>query len=379
MFLFTSILDDGSIDSDALVPVNGDSSDRAVSAPLFTSPNLRKMFKRVSTNSDLGIDLGSNPNLKLLIKQFSEADNERFDGPILIPSPTFTRVDGGSTIGFYYEGSPNLAHPALLKLMGVDPLPAKESLTVATIADVAGSLNGRYWDLALSDTTHLRLYYRTLGHTDSPPSAGTGGTLVKVTIAEDSDADDVASETVTVINTNAVYAGSVGTEDFTITAVAFGSVGAHDIHNTGFTLTILTAGADGLGVPDVASLDLAAQFVWTDGTAVGASPIFTLTVVNTLYRPPVVPEMADTLLTRSGDPAIGNGTDTVTVSFSTAFPAGSTWRFRDGRVKNTVDVSPLVLFAGTVTAISESGFTLKLNGNTDSANYTFPYIVDRNP
>lgn len=83
-------------------------------------------------------------------------------------------------------------------------------------------------------------------------------------------------------------------------------------------------------------------------------------------------------LTRfAADGAVGlsNGDVSVSVTFSTAFP--NTSYSIAFALRNTVDASPIML-QGIVTAKSVSGFTVKLNAPTDSANYLFEYTATRN-
>lgn len=71
---------------------------------------------------------------------------------------------------------------------------------------------------------------------------------------------------------------------------------------------------------------------------------------------------------------LSNGDTSVSVTFSTPFPNTSyaiAFSFR-----NNVDASPVIL-EGFITAKSVSGFTVKLNAPTDSANYFMYYIATR--
>ena len=80
---------------------------------------------------------------------------------------------------------------------------------------------------------------------------------------------------------------------------------------------------------------------------------------------------------RRGPVTISSGVSTVTVTFDTPF-ADENWSFVGApSVENSTDGSPLVLFAGTITSRSENGFTVLLNGDTDSANYQLHFLCVR--
>lgn len=78
----------------------------------------------------------------------------------------------------------------------------------------------------------------------------------------------------------------------------------------------------------------------------------------------------DTDFIRAGVPTIGNGVATLTVTFSSAVPSTSYAVF--AVMQNTTDANPQFQPV-TVTAKTTSGFTVKWNANTDSANYLLNY------
>lgn len=75
---------------------------------------------------------------------------------------------------------------------------------------------------------------------------------------------------------------------------------------------------------------------------------------------------------RQGNQSIGNGVATVSVTFSSAMP-NSTYGLSVS-MKNTTDANPQFQPI-TITAVSTTGFTVKWNANTDSANYSLSYIA----
>jgi len=75
---------------------------------------------------------------------------------------------------------------------------------------------------------------------------------------------------------------------------------------------------------------------------------------------------------RSGNQAIGSGVATVSVTFASAM-ASSTYALNVS-MKNTTDSNPQFQPI-TITAQSTTGFTVKWNANTDTANYSLNYIA----
>lgn len=89
-----------------------------------------------------------------------------------------------------------------------------------------------------------------------------------------------------------------------------------------------------------------------------------------LYNPPSA--ASGPSLVKSATVAIASGVNSVTVTFASAF-ASANWLFQGLRVLNTVDGSPQNLFPGVITAKSASGFTVTLNADTNTINYTLEY------
>lgn len=136
----------------------------------------------------------------------------------------------------------------------------QEISTITTVADVADSLNGKYFDLySANDETAYRFYIKTSGGTDTPPSS-TGKTLVKISIDTGATANTVAREisdainvylmdfsasnltnVVTVTNSNEGYCTDLGagTSGFTV-AVTQQGVGENATNNTILTSSVIS-------------------------------------------------------------------------------------------------------------------------------------------
>lgn len=75
---------------------------------------------------------------------------------------------------------------------------------------------------------------------------------------------------------------------------------------------------------------------------------------------------------RQGNQTIGSGVATLSVTFATAMP-NSTYALQVA-MKNVTDSTPQFQPL-TITAQSTTGFTVKWNANTDTANYSINYIA----
>lgn len=75
---------------------------------------------------------------------------------------------------------------------------------------------------------------------------------------------------------------------------------------------------------------------------------------------------------RQGNQSISSGVATLSVTFASAM-SNSTYALTVS-LKNTVDTNPQFQPI-TITAQSTTGFTVKWNANTDSANYSLNYIA----
>lgn len=78
------------------------------------------------------------------------------------------------------------------------------------------------------------------------------------------------------------------------------------------------------------------------------------------------------LVVRAGTGAIANGSNTVSVVFTS--PLSSTNYAVNFTIDNEVDADPQYL-QGLVTVKDVAGFTVLLNAPTDSANYQITYMV----
>jgi len=275
---------------------------------------------------------------------------------------------------FVYRAELSLAEPILAKLLGVDNANVKEQVAVQCIADVAAALNGKYFDIYTGASAYLRVWI-DVGNTGTPPAAGSGGTLVEIDISSGATAAAIATAISVHASITAAFTVSVVTDTVTLTSLTIGARGNHHPQSSGFTLTLLAAGATAYGVTDETSTALELELYHTAYGDLEISEHLGLTVKNSFYRTGAGSPSASGGNVRQGVADIGNGVSTLAVVFPVPFPSAS-YKFRDLQIVNTTDGSPVILFIGTITARSATGFTVHFNGNTDSANYDLEYTCE---
>lgn len=119
----------------------------------------------------------------------------------------------------------------------------KEKTKVTCVADVADSLNGKYFVInSADDATSYYVWYKTSGGAVSDPAVS-GKTGLRVNIATGATASSIASKTRDVLNSvNADFSASVSSADITVENVAVGYTTNASAGTSGFTVTVLTQG-----------------------------------------------------------------------------------------------------------------------------------------
>ena len=339
-----------------------------VSARLFSSVPLEVAFCRAGSIvrvDDAGLDF---------ILKRNEGD-QRYDAPQLNASIVFTEFSEvtSEATDWYWRGFLDLTAPVFQKLLGVDLASAKEQVSVLCVADEDYSLLGTFFDLYHTTAAFKRIWMNLNG-TQDPPASGGSSAMYSVVIANGASAATVATAIAAAFasNSDIDWEADVVGDTVTFTAKAFGVRGWHSPATTGFTLTLITCGSQSGVIADVASVTLLSQFAFEYSAAPQTTEIFGLAVQNTLVRPTLASPGAPGGRVRSAEVAIGEDVSTVTVVFASPMPT-SAWLLEVAQVVNTTDGSPLTLFVGTMTSKSTLGFTVQLNGNTDSENYVFSY------
>lgn len=120
----------------------------------------------------------------------------------------------------------------------------QQSTDFTTVADVADSLNGKYFDFYnTNDFTVYRFYYKTSGGTDTPPAAPTNGIVVPIEVPTGATAIEVASKTSDIFNTYAFdFASTSSTNSVTVLNVNVGDASDMLVQTSGFTIVSIIQG-----------------------------------------------------------------------------------------------------------------------------------------
>jgi hypothetical protein len=345
-----------------------------LTVPVPSQQTFRLGFYRGSSGDTRRyLDLGSDPSIEFLVKPAT--GNNRFDVAPVVASPVFTRQAVDDLGDYYYEGSIDFSAPPFIKALGINHGYALESISIECVANTNARLNSKYLDIYENDTDIHRLWFETTATTGNAPSGGASITVQKVTIANNATAAQVATAIETAMNatisgmTTSVTGGAVNLqfpnyEDF----------GSHDSQTSGFTITTLTAGSAPAFTTDVTSASYNGQLVYLDGTAPQISPIFTLEIVNSLYRDgQTFPAGTGSSNYRDGSVTL-SASDSATVTFSSALTA-ATYDIISLEVIYTGSGSPgLKLTPCTIDDKATTGFTVYLNGDA-TTDYRLDYKV----
>jgi hypothetical protein len=325
-------------------------------------------FYRPSGDTLSFLDMGSDPQIELLVKEATGSD--RFDDAPICASPLFTRDTVTDTGDYFYTGELELSAPYILKRLGVDNTYANEVISIACVANTSARLSGKYLDVYTGATAYARFWFDVTSFGSVAPSAGTGGTLYPVTIANNATAIQVADALMISID---LISGSPVQEDETIQFTQGpGFRGISNSGTTGFSVTLITAGMSVEGTSDVEEYAFAAQIKYTE-TGPQVSNAFSLVVENSLYRSgQTYPEGSTGLFYRQGT-QICSTTETVTVTFDTALPSAD-YHIIELIVRHTAGTPPYTLAACTIDNKATTGFVVYLNGNA-TTDYTLDYKV----
>ena len=255
-----------------------------LTVPVPSQQTFRLGFYRGSSGDTRRyIDMGADPSIEFLIKPAT--GNNRFDVAPVVASPTFTRLAVDDLGDYYYEGSIDFSSPPFIKALGINHGYALESISITCVANTNARLNSKYLDIYENDTDIHRLWFETTATTGNAPSGGASITVQKVTIANNATAAQVATAIETAMNaTISGMTTSVVGDAVNLQFPNYEDFGSHDSQTSGFTITTLMAGSAPGFTTDITSADYNAQIVYLDGTAPQLSGLFTLQVVNSLYR-----------------------------------------------------------------------------------------------
>jgi hypothetical protein len=294
--------------------------------------------------------------------------NQRLDGVAIVQGNSFVKSGAGTTA--LYTGAPSLKNPYLDKMLGVDPVDAPEIVQVCAVADVAGSLAGMYFDLYDANGA-VTVWFKVSGTGAAPPEVP-GGRLEEVDFATNSSAATVASAIQAVLGADSQFTAAVVGSIVTVTAATDGERANADPGNSGFGVLVTQAGSIAFTETDIENVVLDAEIYFYANGLGQTTQAFNLFVENNKRRNGDVTPV-DLRFQRSGKTPIASGAGALTVTF----PALSTaaWHFIGLAISNTTDVTPLNIFPGLLSARSTTGFTLNLNGLTDTANYVLEWTL----
>lgn len=118
-----------------------------------------------------------------------------------------------------------------------------EKSTVTTVADVANSLDGLYFDI-YDGANAVRVWINTSGGGASAPATPSGGRLLEVAITTGDSANTVASLIAAAFNADSMFYAEVSTNVVTVWLNALGNVTNIAAGTSTFTVATVTAGTD---------------------------------------------------------------------------------------------------------------------------------------
>lgn len=228
------------------------------------------------------LDLGATttPDVRVVAK--NTTGGQRYDEAATLSASGFSRVTEDEL--YLYRGALLVDTPLLDKLLGVDPTPQPEIVYVDAIADVSGSLLGKYFDLY--DGSGAARVWVKIGGAGSAPSTPSGGRILGfIDVASGASAATVASALQVLIDADAQFLASVATARVTVTMASNVRVSNANAGNSGFTVTIAQAGGAGLNATDEDQVSFNCQVNFLLNGERQRTAKFTLLVENNLDRP----------------------------------------------------------------------------------------------
>lgn len=116
-----------------------------------------------------------------------------------------------------------------------------EVSTVQTVADVAGALGGKYFEIyAAGDSPKYRVWI-DVNNASTAPAAG-GFSLLEVDVATNASADDVATAVAAALDALSYFGAAAVTDTVTVTNSQKGAASNVAAGTSGFTVGVSTAG-----------------------------------------------------------------------------------------------------------------------------------------
>ncbi|MFZ9936204.1 MAG: hypothetical protein ACO3JG_04015 [Luteolibacter sp.] len=173
-------------------------------------------------------------------------------------------------IGVYNFTSNTLSGPAKQPILTFDTsADVFEVFTIQCVADTAGSLNSKFFDVLGTNGNHRFWYSVDGGGTEPGNPPNPNGGKYKIDIAANATADAVAAATQAVIDAQGAFGATVASDVLTVTLAYAGNSTQTDSGGTAFTFTETTAGfktaGSNMSSYNVAAIDQATGFYFGGG------------------------------------------------------------------------------------------------------------------
>lgn len=219
-----------------------------------------KAMRGIQRRLDAKLGLDSVGHEPLLAKRLNAATLERFDfggsdfglrvtlgaelqAAIGIRPDDVIKILEGAVKGQYLKvvSLPDSTHLRLEDASALNYAGAKEKTQITCVADVAGSLNNKYF--LIKSAADVTSYYVWMNVNAAGVDPAPGGTGIEVVLATNASASAVATAVAAALDANADFVASALGADVTSENAAVGtSTDAADA-DTGFSISILTQGA----------------------------------------------------------------------------------------------------------------------------------------
>jgi len=199
----------------------------------------------------------------------------------------------GSSFGFFktgtgasavYTTNPSWNTAALNNLLGYDPYGFAQVTNVWTLADIAGSLAGKYVDVP-DYAGPVRFWFK-VGGAGAAPAVPSSGRLIEVDIATNATANAVATALAAAAAGDAQFTASTAASDLVqfVDSVVGLRATSPAVGTSGFSIAIWIAGSAPNTLADVEYVDLMAELEWVINGVITSTVPFTVRVFNDVNK-----------------------------------------------------------------------------------------------
>lgn len=335
-----------------------------------------------------GVALGTPLDLRFGCKVLGSEDGSYVVSNYNAGTGLFAYTVSGAGATSLYTVQPSWNTAKLNNLLGYDPDGFAEETEIRTVADLAGSLDGKCFQLTDHAGSVGVWIALNNGATAEPAGATACARAVKVTTINTGDsATVVAAKLASALAADAQFTASFSFANVcTAVDTVIGPRAAAAALTSGFELSEWIAGSLPETMVNQESVDLEAEWYWSENGVVSKSQTFTVRVYFDINNGGGTSPSADPdypapglLLTTSaagagfangaqnGRTAIGNAAQTVVVVFANAFAAAAQL-IGIPCVEKAADGDDDVFCTG-VSSLTAAGFTAHLSAPTGNANY----------